>query len=117
MLARNVMRLAESGIDRGLVAELENVRDILRTIGPDRRRPLLHRVRGQHDRRQRLVIDLDALRRVFCCGESFRDDVSDRVADELRLLTGEAGMRAGEDRRTVRTLARHAYLQRADAVG
>ncbi len=85
MLARDVMRLGESGIDRGLVADLEKVRDVVGAIRPDRRRAGLHRIAGQHDRGQRLVIDLDALRRVFRFGEAFGDDIGDLVADEMRL--------------------------------
>src|SRR6185437_5434741 len=116
-LARDVMRRGESRLDGRFVAELEDIRDIVRTFGPDCGSARRDRIDRARDRSQRLIDDLDPLGGVLRLGKRLGDDIGDLVADEMRRAAGKAGMRALMERRAVGALARHADFERADAVG
>ena len=106
----DVRRRGKGGLGRGPVSGLEQVRDVVRAVGPHRD-PALGRGGGVGDRGQPLVIDGDQLGGVLCLRQGLGDDKGDRLADIAHAPLREAEMSAGEHRRAVRALAleRHAH--------
>ena len=82
----------EGGIGLRLVADLAIDRDIVAAVVPHRSRARLHRIGGAHDRRQRLVIDLDQLGRVLRLIERLGDHHRHRLADKVHRLVGHRQM-------------------------
>ena len=76
-----VRRAREGGGHCGGVTLLKSERQVARNLVPQQRRTRLQRCGTVHDRRQRLVVDIQPLRCVACRIEGFGNDESDRIAD------------------------------------
>ncbi len=112
----DVRRRRERGVGRRLVAALEQIRDVVRALLPDR---VLARGRvgGVGDRRQDLVIDRDQFGGVLRLRQARGNDEGDRLADIAHPLPRETEMGAPEHRRAVRPLAAQGHAHRAHPSG
>ena len=97
------VRLGERPVGRGLVARLPGrAREVValpRLVVADQRRVGIQRLARIHDRRQRLVLDVDQLERVVRGVLVGRDHERDLLALEADLVAGEHGLRVVGDRR------------------
>ena len=100
----DVRRLGEGRGGRGLVAGLEQVRDVVRALIPYRG-PSLGRLGGVGDRGQSLVINVDQLGGILRQRQRLRDDKGDRFADIAHRPLSKAEKGASEHRRSVGPLA------------
>jgi hypothetical protein len=112
----NVCCARKSGLGRRLVAGFEEVRNIVRALVPNRRRAGLRSPCGVGDRRQRLVIDCDQIRRVLRQRHSFGDDHCDRIAEMPHAVADKPRVRARKHRRAVGPLALQPHRHRAKPV-
>ncbi len=91
--ARDVLRLGEGGVDRGLVADMPVIAEIARRRVPDARLARPHRVLDRGGGRERLVADSDQLRRFLRLRPGSGDDHRDGIADVADALDGEDRVR------------------------
>ena len=99
-----------------LLAALDIVRDVVRALVPDRRRAGLHRVLGQRDRRNRLVVDLDQFGGILGLGQRLGDHHRHRIADIPHAVGHQRRPLRREHRAAVGPLARHVGLGHAEPV-
>jgi hypothetical protein len=97
------------------VARLEDVRDIVRALVPDRR-AAGPGVRRRGHRRQRLVIDQDQLGRVPGLGRRLGDHEGDRIAHVSNAIPNEARVGRCPHRRAVGSLPPERHPGRAGTI-
>jgi hypothetical protein len=111
------MGAGEGGFGLRLVAPFIGVGDVIWVLFPNARGIELRRVSRRSDRRQRLVVDLDQLRRVLRLRQSIGDDHRDRIADVAGAIDDQRRSLRCEHRRPVGFLARHRRLGHGEPIG
>ncbi len=115
--AADVMGAGEGRLDGALVAEREEEALVVGAFRPELRGAGRERFFGRGDGGQRLVLDLDQLRRVLREIHTLGDDKGDGVADQHRAVLRQRRARWHEHRRAVAASARNDRAGGAEFLG